>query len=1485
MFFSKKIETSFPLKRFQNTVNIPSHEEVTATTTLVVPYGESSLFTAVILTNQVLDKTIKQYVLHKYNLLTRESLFLTKSIHTNKILTLASYYSDHFDDYGPIIASGSEDGTCCIWNSKTGDLLHRLNADLSVHSRPISSISICSVEPGYPIVVLGSHDKSISIWNLKTGNIIEKLPMIHTNLILSISTYCMAPGINNLRIISGSWDKTIVYWEYGNPIRYRVIREHTKSVITTDIFFMTANGGSDPCPILATGSLDKTAIIWDVLSLTKIRVLTGHKEKITALKIFEIENDGLPPMLITSSDDKTTILWNLLTGDIIRTIDHHERPTCLSITNIPQGLLLVTSIDKGPTTIFNLCATERIRTLETSAVTSIVPYKPRAGESTLPLVMIGTIDSTLSIFEIDNPKGIPKTVLKGHTDRIDCAVIYSPPNQNDPPMVITGSSDSSIRVWNLYSGELIRTIPKAHEKVVLSMTMYSPHLTKLSSNYLKSISTSTIDVTIPLLITGGIDKTIKIWDIFNFQKAEPVFVKPNAHNGFVRNLAMYHPQIDSMEPMFVTASYDKTCALWKLTTMEKIVIMEGHSDNVMNISIYDPALRVNNVQELEQTFSEDKRVPMVVTGSYDQTAAIWDMNSGKLVRQLLGHKDSVTALSLYVPPELENDPLVITGSIDKLVIIWNLYTGERLQTLVGHSDRVCYINVYYHPEYDQPLLFSGGDDNKTIVWEDSLYPQSFMPSRDAVYRYFIADLSNEDWPNISELVQQYQVSIFLENSNLFYLAIYFDRPDFFLKFSIYLSKVITYLKTYPYKSKNVSNPKRIDPSSQIQSPHAKDTPGSLLIENGLFTFPIEINEPIQMNLLVYAIEKNNLIAVRSLLLIWVENLNQDIKDYLTQRMFHPMYYFQHTDLFILASKYPLEYLHFINSLHLIRNYVSMEDPMTSVSSKLTIVGATNASKDYNIKALLNKHPLKIIRETTNIHTNTMDDILLKLDPINRFEVYGIHHRETSFQALWNEVFEFTPIKKTLSVQIIVTRITDLMNSLYLVTPQPVTSLLLPIRHASSIIHLQLYVLVSNQLNNYDIFNSDVVTYALEYFWLTYGRQFHVKMFVNYLIFLFLFCSDLISFDYYYHAIEHSIHHDIGFEVYHGLCILWLLYYFYEEFLQVYQMNHRFTLGLLVQHILFDAWNFIDMLTIVTGLIGLISRIILLKDSSVGKCFLSITSVAVWFKLLYFLRPFASSGPLVAMIVRIAYDIRYFLIVLLVVLLGYSQGFWMLSSSKTNDSGPLPFSTVESSLLNGFLFMLGQNIDTSSNFTNSASESFAIFLLIIFMLTMMILMLNLLIALMGDSFSTIRSLGLALWRREQTAVLTEESLLIRHDQMLKNIPSIIHVLKYTSDIGTEDESVSDLYYNKLKDLVEASIQHVLPFNELEIKEFEDNIKIVEGSDNETNKTDNDSDPNNLSTENNGEINQLHHQISEIMKTQEKTQAMLMKLLVKSNLSED
>lgn len=118
-------------------------------------------------------------------------------------------------------------------------------------------------------------------------------------------------------------------------------------------------------------------------------------------------------------------------------------------------------------------------------------------------------------------------------------------------------------------------------------------------------------------------------------------------------------------------------------------VLTGHTDGIMCLqfseSLNHPAF------------------PIVITGSYDRTARVWNMETGEALRVLKGHTRGVRCLQF-------DEAKLITGSMDRTLKIWNWRTGELMRTLEGHTEGI----VCLH--YNNHILASGSADSNVKIW-------------------------------------------------------------------------------------------------------------------------------------------------------------------------------------------------------------------------------------------------------------------------------------------------------------------------------------------------------------------------------------------------------------------------------------------------------------------------------------------------------------------------------------------------------------------------------------------------------------------------------------------------------------------------------------------------------------------------------------------------------------------------------------------------
>ena len=122
----------------------------------------------------------------------------------------------------------------------------------------------------------------------------------------------------------------------------------------------------------------------------------------------------------------------------------------------------------------------------------------------------------------------------------------------------------------------------------------------------------------------------------------------------------------------LTGSSDNTARLWDAETGQEMAILKGHSAIVYSV-----------------VFSPDGS--RVLTGSFDKTARIWDAKTGQEKFTLQGHTEGVRSVAFG--PDGKS---VITGSDDKTARVWDAETGQEKFVLKGHTDLVW--SVAYSPD-------------------------------------------------------------------------------------------------------------------------------------------------------------------------------------------------------------------------------------------------------------------------------------------------------------------------------------------------------------------------------------------------------------------------------------------------------------------------------------------------------------------------------------------------------------------------------------------------------------------------------------------------------------------------------------------------------------------------------------------------------------------------------------------------------------------
>ncbi|XP_060063470.1 F-box and WD repeat domain containing protein 10B-like [Ylistrum balloti] len=136
----------------------------------------------------------------------------------------------------------------------------------------------------------------------------------------------------------------------------------------------------------------------------------------------------------------------------------------------------------------------------------------------------------------------------------------------------------------------------------------------------------------------------------------------------------------------LSGSYDTSIRMWNMETGKCMRIFRGHRDTILTVMVYGDYL---------------------VSGAKDNCCKVWNMQTGKCQRTFK-HRKPVWAVAM-------NEELCITGCEGGRVKVWDVKTGDLVKMLSGHHDQVTSI------KFDKWHIITGSKDGYALVWSAQGY--------------------------------------------------------------------------------------------------------------------------------------------------------------------------------------------------------------------------------------------------------------------------------------------------------------------------------------------------------------------------------------------------------------------------------------------------------------------------------------------------------------------------------------------------------------------------------------------------------------------------------------------------------------------------------------------------------------------------------------------------------------------------------------------
>lgn len=302
-------------------------------------------------------------------------------------------------------------------------------------------------------------------------------------------------------------------------------------------------------------------------------------------------------------------------------------------------------------------------------------------------ILTGSDDTKINVY--DTKTGALKTRLEGHEGGVWAL-------QYEGDTLVSGSTDRSVRVWDIKSGRCLQVF-QGHTSTVRCLVILKPVPVDTAPD-----GTPILMPKEPLIITGSRDSTLRVWKLPQpgdrqiFQAGPPTNDRDNPY--FLRALQGHHNSVRAIAAhgdTLISGSYDCTVRVWKISNGDLIHRLQGHSQKVYSVVLdharnrcisgsMDNLVKVWDLQTGSCLFNLEGHTSLVglldlshdrlVSAAADSTLRIWDPESGACKATLSAHTGAITCFQ-------HDGQKVISGS-DRTLKMWNVQNGNCVKDLL-----------------------------------------------------------------------------------------------------------------------------------------------------------------------------------------------------------------------------------------------------------------------------------------------------------------------------------------------------------------------------------------------------------------------------------------------------------------------------------------------------------------------------------------------------------------------------------------------------------------------------------------------------------------------------------------------------------------------------------------------------------------------------------------------------------------------------------
>ncbi len=224
------------------------------------------------------------------------------------------------------------------------------------------------------------------------------------------------------------------------------------------------------------------------------------------------------------------------------------------------------------------------------------------------------------------------------------------------------------------------------------------------------------------IVSGGYDKIVHIWDVVTGAESQTF---TSSSTGAVNAVAL-SPDGSRV----ASAGENGIIYLWQTKTGNLLYEFIGHKNGVNDIIFTsdgnkliscgsDGNIKIWQVKygtEYMNLFEDNYPIRALslspngrkLASASSEVMRVWDLDSGKVVSKVTGHRDEVRTVALS-----PDNRIIASGGNDNTIILWDIQTGTSIKTLKGHTSWI--MSLAFNS--DGSKLVSGGNDFDVKLWD------------------------------------------------------------------------------------------------------------------------------------------------------------------------------------------------------------------------------------------------------------------------------------------------------------------------------------------------------------------------------------------------------------------------------------------------------------------------------------------------------------------------------------------------------------------------------------------------------------------------------------------------------------------------------------------------------------------------------------------------------------------------------------------------